>query len=416
MPIFRDSGRELHSLEILEMSKNFTDKTILHLDMDAFYASVEQRDRSDLRGRPVIVGGNRMRGVVCACSYEARVFGVHSAMPISRALQKCPQAIVVPVRMSHYQQVSAQVFTIFERYTDLIEGISVDEAFLDVTGSQRLFGSGRDIAIKIRRDVREELELAISAGIAHNKFLAKLASEQAKPDGLFQVPERIDDFLLPLPLKRLWGVGPVTHRELESLGLQTVADLRKMELTFLESRFGQAGVQLFKLARGEDARQVNPERELKSIGHEDTFENDLWQCDAMQEVLLELAERVATRLRRHGVMGTTITLKVKYADFSTVTRSRTVPDGIAHANDMFDLAKELLKKTEAGRKPVRLLGISLSNLITTGSGQGMLFDGERRQRLKELDQAVDRLRERYGQNGISRATLLGRRQRESGDD
>ena len=398
------------------MSENLVDKTILHLDMDAFYASVEQRDRSDLRGRPVIVGGHRMRGVVCACSYEAREFGVHSAMPISRALRLCPQAIVLPVRMSRYQEVSAQVFAIFDRYTDLIEGISVDEAFLDVTGSKRLFGSGWDIAKKIRRDVREELELAISAGIAHNKFLAKLASEQAKPDGIFQVPAIIDDFLVTLPLKRLWGVGPVTLRELESLGLQTVGDLRKMERSFLESRFGQAGVQLFMLARGEDARKVNPERELKSIGHEDTFEKDLWQCDEMHEVLLELSERVAMRLRRHGVMGTTLTLKVKYADFTTVTRSRTVPDGIAQANDMFGLAKDLLKKTEAGRKPVRLLGISLSNLISAGSGQGMLFGGERQQRLKDLDQAMDLLRERYGQKGISRATLVGRRQRESGDD
>lgn len=398
------------------MSENLVDKTILHLDMDAFYASVEQRDRSDLQGRPVIVGGHRMRGVVCACSYEAREFGVHSAMPISRALRLCPQAIVLPVRMSRYQEVSAQVFAIFDRYTDLIEGISVDEAFLDVTGSKRLFGSGWDIAKKIRRDVREELELAISAGIAHNKFLAKLASEQAKPDGIFQVPAIIDDFLVPLPLKRLWGVGPVTLRELESLGLQTVGDLRKMERSFLESRFGQAGVQLFMLARGEDARKVNPERELKSIGHEDTFEKDLWQCDEVHEVLLELSERVAMRLRRHGVMGTTLTLKVKYADFTTVTRSRTVPDGIAQANDMFGLAKDLLKKTEAGRKPVRLLGISLSNLISAGSGQGMLFGGERQQRLKDLDQAMDLLRERYGQKGISRATLVGRRQRESGDD
>ena len=323
---------------------------------------------------------------------------------------------MLPVRMSHYQDISAQVFAIFGRYTDLIEGISVDEAFLDVTGSKRLFGSGWDIAKKIRRDVREELELAISAGIAHNKFLAKLASEQAKPDGIFQVPAITDQFLLPLPLKRLWGVGPVMLRELESLGLQNVGDLRKIERSFLESRFGKAGAQLFKLARGEDARSVIPGRELKSIGHEDTFDKDLWQCDAMYEVLLELSERVATRLRRYGVIGSTITLKVKYADFTTVTRSRKVPDGIAHVNDIFGLAKELLKKTEAGRKPVRLLGISLGNLLTASSGQGILFGDERLQRLKDLDQAVDLLRERYGQDGISRATLVGRRQRESGDD
>jgi DNA polymerase-4 len=393
------------------MSGKLTGKTILHLDMDAFYASVEQRDRADLRGRPVIVGGNRMRGVVCACSYEARVFGVHSAMPISRALRLCPQAIVLPVRMSRYQEISAQVFGIFDRYTDLIEPISVDEAFLDVTGSKRLFGSGWDIAKKIRGNVREELGLAISAGIAHNKFLAKLASEQAKPDGIFQVPEVADDFLLPLPLKRLWGVGPVTLRELQSLGLRTVGDLRTVERSFLEARFGQAGALLFRLARGEDSRQVLPQREMKSIGHEDTFDKDLWQVESMHVVLLDLAERVATRLRKHSVMGTTLTLKVKYADFSTVTRSRTVPDGIVHAGDMLALARELLDKTEAGRKPVRLLGISINNLMEAGRGQGLLFDGDRQQQLNDLDRAVDRLRERYGENGICRATLVGRRKR-----
>lgn len=397
------------------MRESHADRTILHLDMDAFYASVEQRDDSALQDHPVIVGGHRMRGVVCACSYEARAFGIHSAMPISRAIRLCPQAKVLPVRMSRYQEVSAQVFTIFGRYTDLVEGISVDEAFLDVSGSKRLFGSGWDIAKKIRCDVRAELNLAISAGIAHNKFLAKLASEQAKPDGIFEVPAIIDAFLLPLPLKRLWGVGPVTLRELESLGLKTVGDLRRMERPFLESRFGQAGAQLFKLARGEDAREVAPERELKSIGHEDTFENDLWQHDLMHEVLLDLSERVATRLRRHGVMGTTITLKVKYADFTTVTRSRTVPDGITHAKNMFDMAKELLEKTDAGRKAVRLLGISLNNLMPADSYQGMLFGDDQRQRFKDLDQVVDRLRERFGQNGIRRATLIGRRQRDSGD-
>jgi DNA polymerase-4 len=398
------------------MGENLAVKTILHLDMDAFYASVEQLDRAELRGRPVIVGGHGMRGVVCACSYEARTFGVHSAMPIARALRLCPHATVLPVRMARYQEISGQVFEIFERYTDLIEPISVDEAFLDVTDSKRLFGCGWDIATKIRRDVRDELGLAISVGIAPNKFLAKLASEQAKPDGIFQVPEAMDDFLLPLPLKRLWGVGPVMLQELEALGLRTVGDLRTMDRSFLEGRLGQAGAMLFRLARGEDTRQVIPERELKSIGHEDTFDKDLWQSESMHVVLLDLAERVATRLRRHGVMGTTLTLKVKYADFSTVTRSRTVVDGIANAGDMFVLAKELLDKTEAGRKPVRLLGISLNNLQEAGSGQGLLFDGQRQRQLNDLDRAVDRLRERYGEKGICRATLVGHRQRGLSED
>jgi DNA polymerase-4 len=398
------------------LDKDHDNKTILHLDMDAFYASVEQLDDPTLRGLPVIVGGHRMRGVVCACSYEARNFGVHSAMPMSRAVRLCPEAIVRPVRMSRYQGVSRQVFAVFGRYTDLVEPLSVDEAFLDVTGSRRLFGSGWDIAEKIRYDVRQEIGLAVSAGIAHNKFLAKLASEQAKPDGIYQVPEQVDAFLLPLPLKRLWGVGPVMLRQLHSLGLQTVGDLRNMHRSVLEKRFGQAGGHLYRLARGEDSRCVEPERSIKSIGHEDTFEYDIRDTDTLQVVLLDLIERVAPRLRRKNVIGTTLTLKVKYSDFTTVTRSKTVAAGIRHADEMYKLARTLLDKTEAGRKPVRLLGISLSNLTAAGGGQGLLFEQEKRQEMTDLEEAMDRLRELYGEKGICRATLLARRQRGSSGD
>lgn len=392
------------------------ERTILHLDLDAFYASVEQRDRPELQGRPVIVGGHRQRGVVCACSYEAREFGVHSAMPMSRAVRLCPGAVVLPVRMARYQELSRQVFAILARYTDLIEPLSVDEAFLDVTGSKRLFGDGRQIASKIRHDVRLEAGLAISAGIAGNKFLAKLASEQAKPDGIFQVPERVDDFLLPLPLKRLWGVGPVMLRELEGMGLLTVADVRAQDRGVLERRFGQAGASLYQLAWGVDAREVNPERELKSIGHEDTFDKDIFERETMHVALLDLAERVAARLRRHELVGTTLTLKVKYGDFSTVTRSRSVTDGVVHAGQMAQLAEDLLKKTEAGEKPVRLLGISVGNLHTAGCGQGLLFGGERRDRQTRLDGAMDQLRQRFGEKGLCRASLVGRRSRESSVD
>jgi DNA polymerase-4 len=391
-------------------------RTILHLDLDAFYASVEQRDRPELRGTPVIVGGHRMRGVVCACSYEARAFGVHSAMPMSRALRLCPHAEVLPVRMARYQELSREVFNIFERYTDLIEPLSVDEAFLDVTGSRRLFGSGLDIARKIRAEVKTELDLTISAGIAANKFLAKLASEQAKPDGFFQVPDKVDDFLLPLPLKRLWGVGPVMLSQLESLGLRTVGDLRNLQRSVLEKRFGQAGAHLYLLARGEDRRPVETGRAIKSIGHEDTFDRDIRDRETLAVALLDLAERVAARMRRKGLMGTTLTLKVKYADFTTATRSRTVADGIRHAEDMVNLARELLDKTEAGRKPIRLLGISLGNLRDKDRGQSMLFGEDRRQHLKDLEQAVDVLRERFGDKGICRATLVGHRSRPPSDE
>ncbi|ABA90364.1 DNA polymerase IV [Syntrophotalea carbinolica DSM 2380] len=386
-------------------------RIILHLDMDAFYASVEQLDSPELKGQPVVVGGHRSRGVVCACSYEARTFGIHSAMPMSRALRLCPQAIVQPVRMARYQEISRQVFDIFGRYTDLVEPLSVDEAFLDVTASRRLFGEGWDIAEKIRRDVRDELGLPISAGIAPNKFLAKLASEQAKPDGVFQVPERVDDFLLSLPLKRLWGVGPVLLKSLQKMGLRTVADLRHMDRADMERCFGQAGERLIQLAHGEDERPVEPQRSLKSIGHEDTFDQDIFERETMHVALLDLVERVAARLRKHGLIGTTLTLKVKYADFSTVTRSRSVADGICHARDMLHLAKQLLEKTEAGKKPVRLLGVSLANLMDADSGQGLLFDEDRRNQLKGLEQAMDHVRERYGEKGLCRATLVGHRRR-----
>lgn len=287
----------------------------------------------------------------------------------------------------------------------------MDEAFLDVTGSRRLFGEGRDIAEKIRRDVRNELGLVISAGIAPNKFLAKLASAQAKPDGVFQVPERVDDFLLSLPLKRLWGVGPVLLKSLQRMGLRTVADLRNMKRSDMERCFGQAGERLIQLAYGKDKRPVESQRTLKSIGHEDTFDQDVFERETMHVALLDLVERVAARLRKHGLIGTTLTLKVKYSDFSTVTRSRSIVDGICHAEDMLQLAKQLLEKTEAGEKPVRLLGVSLANLVDAGSGQGLLFDEDRRHQLKGLEQAMDHVRERYGEKGICRATLVGHRRR-----
>jgi DNA polymerase-4 len=386
-----------------------SERVILHLDLDAFYASVEQRDRPELRGRPVIVGGSRSRGVVCACSYEARRFGVRSAMPMHRAMRLCPQATVLPVRMARYRELSRQVFDIFARYTDQIEPLSVDEAFLDVTGSRRLFGGGRQIAERIRSEVRSELGLVISAGVAHNKFLAKLASEEAKPDGLYMVPACVDDFLLTLPLERLWGVGPVMRRELARVGLHTVADLHRLSRAQLERLGGQAGAQLYDLARGRDDRPVEAHREIKSIGHEDTFERDLCRPEDLQLALLDLAERVAARLRRRGLTGGTVTLKVKYADFAAVTRSRSVSGGLDHAGDIFQVAEDLLARTEAGRRPVRLLGISLGQLRPRGAGQQCLFGTQRRQRLADLDRAVDELHSRFGKQGVCRASLMAHR-------
>jgi DNA polymerase-4 len=383
-------------------------RKIIHLDLDAFYASVEQRDFPELRGLPVIVGGGLERGVVCACSYEARRFGVHSAMAMARALRLCPEAKLRPVRMERYRCVSRQVFEVFDRFTDLIEPLSVDEAFLDVTGSERLFGQATEIAAAIRKAVRDETGLAISAGVASNKFLAKLGSEQAKPDGLFEVPQPPDAFLRPLPLGRLWGVGPVTRKQLECLGLKTVGDLLRFSRDRLARLFGKAGSQLYDLARGIDPRPVEPPEEPKSIGHEDTYVQDLLIQQERQRALLDLAERVGARLRRHRLAGQTVTLKVRFTDFTTVTRSRTLNIAVDHAMDIYPVALELLERTEARFRPVRLLGISLGRLQAPGGDQGELFGGTDRQRQAALDQAVDRLRGRYGFSGVCRGTLLER--------
>ena len=385
-------------------------RNIIHLDLDAFYASVEQQDFPELRGRPVVVGGSVERGVVCACSYEARGFGVRSAMAMAKALRLCPKAVVRPVRMARYQEVSREVFAIFARYTDRIEPLSVDEAFLDVSGCEKLFGPAPRIAAIIRQAVREETGLTISAGVAPNKFLAKLASEHGKPDGLFEVPDPPESFLLPLPLGRLWGVGPVMLGRLENLGLRTVGDLRRLSRERLTKLFGASGEHLFHLAQGVDHRQVETSAEAKSVGHEDTFDRDLWDREEMRRALLDLAERVAIRLRRHGLTGSTLILKVKYGDFTTVTRSRTLPAGLDHAMDIHRVAVELLDRTAAGQQAVRLLGISLGRLEDSAGEQGSLFGAEARRRQVALDQAVDKVRQRFGAAGVRRGSLLDRDQ------
>lgn len=393
--------------------------SIIHCDLDAFFASVEQLDRPELRGRPVLVGGSVERGVVSACSYEARRFGVHSAMAMSRALRLCPLAAVLPVRMDRYRELSARVFAVFARFTDRVEPLSIDEAFLDVSGCERLFGPPRAIAERLRAEVLEATGLTVSAGIAPNKFLAKLASEHGKPDGLVEIaPEAIDAFLLPLPLSRLWGVGRVTAGRLERQGLNTVADLRAVSRERLVRLLGSGGATLYRLARGEDDSPVVAPSPAKSIGHEETFAADLWELEDMRRQLLDMSERVARRLRRQGMTGRRVTLKVKYADFEGVTRSQSVGHGLDNAMAILQEGVKLLGRTEAGRRPVRLLGISLSALERTGAGQGELFGDEERRRLADLDRAVDRLRDRFGEQGVCRGTLLekdGSGRQEGGD-
>jgi len=380
---------------------------IIHLDMDAFYASVEQLDNPALRGRPVIVGGSLERGVVSACSYEARPFGVRSAMPMRRAVRLCPEAVVLPVRMARYREVSRQVFGIFARYTDRIEPLSVDEAFLDVAGCERLFGPAAEIAARIRREVRDELGLAISAGVAPNKFLAKLASESAKPDGLLEIaPGQVDAFLLPLPVERIWGVGAKAAEQLHRLGCRSVADLRRLPEAQLVRLFGVWGGRLYRLARGEDDRQVEVDQPAKSFGAEETFAADLTGREVLQRQLLAQAEKVATRLRRQGLEGRVVTLKVRYGDFETVTRQLTLAEPTANGLLLYRAGLELLARTEAGSRPVRLLGLSAGELEPAAQGQATLFPDERNRKLANLDRSLDRLAERFGNRPVRRASLI----------
>jgi len=384
-------------------------KAIIHLDMDAFYAAVEVLDNPSLRGKPVIVGGSQKRGVVSSASYEAREFGVHSAQPVATAMRLCPKGIFVPVRMSRYKEVSEQVFEIFYHYTPLVEPLSIDEAFLDVTGSVGLFGPPEEIAKMIKRAVVEEIGITVSAGVAPSKFVAKIASDLQKPDGLTVVPEEeVKAFLGSLPIDKLWGVGKVTQEALALLSVRTVGDLSRLPLEVLERKFGKHGTHLHLLSQGIDDREVEVSEEVKSIGHEETFADDLLDIEAVRRELLSLATRVSRRLRRHGIAGKTVTLKVKYNDFVQVTRSETLPEATEDGGEIFRRCCGLLEKTEVGKRPVRLLGISVSQLCAPGEEKQLsLFQARfTAPKRKKLNLALDEISEKYGKDRILPGTLF----------
>ncbi len=380
-------------------------RAILHVDMDAFYASVEVLDAPSLRGRPVIVGGTpEGRGVVSAASYEARVFGVHSAMSAARARRLCPQGVFLPVRMSRYAEVSRQVFAIFHAFTDLVEGLSIDEAFMDVTGSERLFGSGEEIARKIKRRVREELGLGCSVGEAPNRFVAKVASGLEKPDGLVVVRSGEEaPFLAPLDVSRIWGVGKVAREKLAGLGIEKVGDLFKYPPETLEHLLGSYAGNLLELARGIDGRPVEPGGEAKSIGAETTFPNDIGDAGELRRQLGRLVERVAGELREEGCRARTVNIKARYPDFTTVTRAQTLPEAVASTRRIREVACELLEKRLDRRgRPLRLLGVSLSNLEREGQGarQAELFEDKDEKRAENLDRAIDQIKEQFGRDSV----------------
>jgi len=384
-------------------------RAILHLDMDAFYPSVEVLDDPSLKGKPVIVGGPRERGVVSSASYEARVFGVHSALPMATALRLCPHGVFLPVRMSRYLEISREVFRVFHRFTPRVEALSIDEAFLDVTGAERLFGGPEEIAVKVKQAVVSRVGITVSAGVAPSKFVAKIASDLHKPDGLTVVPAAgVEAFLHPLPIEKLWGVGEVTQKKLARLGVRTIGDLSRVSREVLEKRFGKHGTHLHLLSRGIDDREVETERAVKSVGHEDTYPQDILEPESLRRELLSLAIRVSRRLRRQGIEGRTITLKVKYADFKQVTRARTLERATDDGAEIFRQACRLLENTDAGRRPVRLLGISLSGLEDPhATRQPGLFENTSSQRKqKRLNRALDRIHGRFGEDSVLPGTLL----------
>lgn len=378
---------------------------IIHVDMDAFYASVEERDRPELAGRPVIVGGSaEARGVVSAANYVARRYGVHSAMPIAMARRLCPEAVFLPVRMDDYAQVSQQIQEIFFRYTPEVEPLSLDEAFLDVTASEKLFGPVVAIARRIKQEIRQELRLVASVGVAPNKFVAKIASDVRKPDGFVVVePEGVQAFLDPLPVGRLWGVGKVSATVFERLGIRTIAQVRQQSVELLRKHFGQMGEQFWRLARGIDDRPVEPERPAKSISNETTFPTDIDDAAVLRVWLRELAEQVAARLRREGLYGRTVQLKVRFADFRTVTRAQTLPHATNITQEIWRAAADMLAtRLPADHPPVRLLGVGISGFEDEDSGQGELFGQETQQRQQQLDAVADRIKDRFGSGAIRR--------------
>ena len=398
-----------------------TAATILHVDLDAFFASVEQLDDPRLAGTPVIVGGTGNRGVVSTASYEARRYGVHSAMPSRRARVLCPQATFVAPRMARYAVLSHDVMDVLAAITPLVEQLSIDEAFLDVAGAARLLGSPETIAELIRSRVRAETGLTISVGVATTKFLAKLASDMAKPDGLLIIaPGTERAFLAPLPVTRLWGVGPATATKLERLGLRTIGDIAALDATALVGPLGPAlAAHLHALANNDDDRAVVPEREAKSIGAEETFPADLRTRPACERELVRLTDRACARTRASGLAARTVTLKIRFGDFETRTRARTLAEATGSSAHVLDVVRELLGAFDVTRG-VRLLGVSLSHLDELPATQTTLDltgdDGAARQlrteRQAAVERAVDEVRGRFGARAVGPATLLEPARRE----
>jgi DNA polymerase-4 len=381
--------------------------------MDAFFAAVEQLDNPELRGKPILVGGDGPRSVVTTASYEARPFGCRSAMPMAVARRLCPQAIIVRPRFQRYRQASDAMFRILEDFTPVIEPLSIDEAFLDLTGSERLLGDATTVASQIKLRVREELKLTTSVGVAPNKFLAKLASDMHKPDGLTVIgADDVDRVLPPLPISRIWGVGPKTQTRLNDLGIKAISDIRRLPLKLLIEQFGSEGARYHRLAHGVDDRQVTPDSRAKSIGQEQTFGINIDDAEELRSVLLGEVEHVSSRLRKHSIRAGGVTLKIRDGDFNTVTRAAKLEEPTNLTQRLWDAARGVFDKWAAGAfKPLRLLGVQATQL-TSDAEQLDLFNDSGRDRQRRVDQTVDRINARFGGRTIRR----GKWARESDED
>lgn len=381
-------------------------RTILHVDMDAFFASIEQRDLPELKGKPVLVGGKGPRAVVAAASYEARKFGCRSAQPMAIALRKCPEAIIAKPRMSRYSEISQQIFRILDDFSPLVEPLSVDEAFVDVTGSRRILGSPRQIAEKIRKRILDETYLTASVGVAPNKFLAKLASDMDKPDGLTIIErDGIPQAIAGLAISRMWGVGPVTEKKLLGMGVKTFGDLQSLPIDELIKHFGSQGEKLHHLSRGDDSRLVTPEQSIKSISQEVTFDEDVADAEKVRDVLLSQVEKVSVRLRKAQLRARTITVKIRFGNFQTITRSMTLNEPSDQTDRLWRETRKLFDKwVKNNFQPVRLIGMGAS-LPSEQEAQQMqmgLFADKENDRSKRLDETTDAIRNKFGLDAIHR--------------
>lgn len=380
---------------------------IMHVDMDAFYASVEIMDNPELKGKPVIVGGVDMnnRGVVSTASYEARKYGVHSAMPIYKAKKLCPNGVYISGRMERYKELSLEIHKIFHKYTPKVEKISIDEAFLDLKGCHKLFGSSEKIGKKIKNEIKEQVGLTASVGISKNKFLAKLASTIDKPDGFKIIYEdEVDDFLNDLPIGMLWGVGDKTEELLHEQGIKTIGMLKKFPKYELENQFGKLGLKLYRLARGKDNREVISEEEIKSISQEETFSENLTSKLDILSALMGMTEKVSERLHNKDLKGKTVFIKVRYSDFKTYTRRKTVKNHINSTDLIYDIAKKLLINNKLLNKPIRLLGIGVSNLSPDKEQQLSLF--EKNIKKEKLDETIFEIKDKFGSKSLRRGIDL----------